>query len=137
DGQDVRLPGMKYAVIARSPVVGGKIVSVDDTAARAVPGVEKIVRIEGTPAPAKFAPLAGVAVVARNTWAAMKGREALKIVWDDGPNKSYDSKAYRAQLEETARKPGKVVRNDGDAEKALAGAAKIVTAEYYMPHLAH
>src|SRR5262245_19787343 len=90
-GQDVNLPGLKFAVIARSPVVGGKVASVDSTEAMKVPGVEKIVQIAGTPAPAKFAPLAGVAVVAKNTWAAMKGREALKITWDDGPNKSYDS----------------------------------------------
>jgi isoquinoline 1-oxidoreductase beta subunit len=82
-------------------------------------------------------PIGGVAVIARNTWAAIKGREALVINWDDGPHASYDSAAYKAQLEETARKPGKVVRNDGDAEKALAGAAKTVSAEYYIPHLPH
>src|SRR5205807_5100866 len=74
-GQDVHMDGLKYAVIARSPVVGGKVVSVDDSAALKVPGVEKVVKIEGTPAPAKFAPLAGVAVIAKNTWAAMKGRD--------------------------------------------------------------
>jgi isoquinoline 1-oxidoreductase subunit beta len=136
-GQDVMLPGMKYAVIARPAVVGGTVVSFDAAAAMAVPGVEKVVKIEGTPAPAKFAPLGGVAVIARNTWAAMKGRDALKIVWDDGPNKSYDSVSFKTELEETARKPGKVVRNDGDAEKALGAAAKTVTAEYYIPHLAH
>ena len=136
-GQDVSMPGMKFAVIARSPVVGGKLVSVDDSAALKVPGVEKIVKIEGTPAPAKFAPKAGVAVIAKNTWAAMKGREALKIVWDDGPNKAYDSKAFKAAMEETARKPGKPVRTEGDAEKALGSAAKVMTAEYYLPHLAH
>ena len=72
----------------------------DASAAMKVPGVEKIVKIDGTPAPAKFAPLGGVAVIAKNTWAAMKGREALKITWDDGPNESYDSDAYKAMLEE-------------------------------------
>ncbi len=136
-GQDIRLPGMKYAVIARPPVVGGTVASFDAAAAMAVPGVEKVVKIDGTPAPAKFAPLGGVAVVARNTWAALQGREALKVAWDDGPNKIYDSAAYKAQLEATARQPGKIVRNDGDVEKALAAAAKTVTAEYYLPHLAH
>src|SRR6185295_15900872 len=84
-GQDVHFNGMKYAVVARSPVVGGKVASVDSTEAMKVAGVEKIVQIAGTPAPAKFAPLAGVAVIAKNTWAALKGRDALKIVWDDGP----------------------------------------------------
>ena len=85
-GQDVRLPNMLYASIERSPVVGGKVASLDDSAAMKVPGVVRVVKIDGTPAPAAFAPLAGVAVIAKNTWAAMKGREALKITWDDGPN---------------------------------------------------
>ena len=103
-----------------------------------VPGVEKIVHDRpATPAPAKFAPLGGVAVIAKNTWAAIKGREALKITWDDGPNATYDSEAYRAQLEATVKKPGKVERNVGDADEALASAAKVITAEYYAPHLAH
>jgi isoquinoline 1-oxidoreductase subunit beta len=136
-GQDVMLPGLKFAVIARPPVVGGKVVSFDEKAAMAVPGVERLVKIEGTPAPYKFAPLGGVAVIARNTWSAMQGRDALKVVWDDGPNKSYDSTAYKASLEATSRQPGTVVRNDGDADKALGGAAKTVVAEYYLPHLAH
>jgi isoquinoline 1-oxidoreductase subunit beta len=136
-GIDAKLPGMKYAAIARPAVLGGKLASYDGTAAMKVPGVEKIVVLEGTPPPAKFQPLGGVAVVAANTWAAIKGRDALKVNWDDGPHGSYDSAAYKAQLEETARKPAKVVRNDGDVDKALASAAKTVSAEYYIPHLAH
>ena len=67
----------------------------------------------------------------------MKGRDALKITWDDGPNKVYDSEAYRAQLEASVKKPGKVERNQGDADEALASAAKVITAEYYAPHIAH
>src|SRR3989449_10990769 len=67
----------------------------------------------------------------------MQGRRALKITWDDGPNASYDSVTYKAALEASARKPGKVVRNDGDFDKAAAGAAKRHQAEYYVPHLAH
>src|SRR5262245_28065348 len=136
-GIDTKLPGLKYAVVARPPVMGGKLASYDGTAAMKVPGVEKIVVIEGTPPPSKFQPIGGVAVIARNTWAAIKGREALTIRWDDGPHASYDSAAYRAQLEETARKPCKVVRNEGDADKALETAAKTVFAEYYAPHLSH
>jgi isoquinoline 1-oxidoreductase beta subunit len=136
-GQDVMLPGMKFAVIARTPVVGGKVASLDASAALKVPGVEKVVTIPGTPAPYKFGPVGGVAVIARNTWAAMKGREALKITWDGGPNGAHDSKAYRAQLEAAVKKPGKVERDVGDAEKALASAAKVITAEYYAPHIAH
>jgi isoquinoline 1-oxidoreductase beta subunit len=136
-GIDAKVPGMKYAVIARPPVMGGKLASYDGSAAMKVPGVEKIVVIEGTPPPSKFQPIGGVAVIAANTWAAIKGRDALVIRWDDGPHASYDSAAYKAQLEETARKPGKVVRNEGDAEQALATAVKTVAAEYYAPHLSH
>jgi isoquinoline 1-oxidoreductase beta subunit len=76
-------------------------------------------------------------VVARNTGSAIKGRDALKIVWDDGANKTYDSASFKTQMEQTAREPGKVVRNEGDAESALKSASKVVTAEYYIPHLAH
>jgi isoquinoline 1-oxidoreductase beta subunit len=136
-GIDSKLPGMKYAVIARPPVMGGKLASFDAAAALKVPGVEKVVAIEGTPPPSKFQPIGGVAVIARNTWAAIKGRQALVVKWDDGPHGTYDSAVYKAQLEETARKAGKVVRNDGDVEKALAAAAKTVSAEYYIPHLPH
>src|SRR3954447_5131295 len=99
-GSDTRLPGMKYAVIARPPVTGGKLVSFDATAAMKVSGVEKVMEVKGWPWPSKFQPLGGVAVIARNTGAAIKGRDALKIVWDDGPNGKYDSVAYRAELEE-------------------------------------
>ena len=136
-GMDTRLPGMLYAVVARPQVYGGKVVSVDSAAALKVPGVVKVVQIDATPGAPQFNPLGGVAVIARNTWAAMQGRNALKIVWDDGPNASYDSVAYRATLEEAARKPGPVVRNDGDFTAAAAAAAKRITAEYYLPHLAH
>jgi isoquinoline 1-oxidoreductase beta subunit len=136
-GQDVRLDGMKYAVVARPPVYGGKVKSLDSTAAAKVPGVEKIVQIPGTPPPSVFQPLGGVAVIARNTWAAIQGREALKIEWEDGPNAAYDSAAYEKQLLETARKPGKVVRNQGDFDAAYAAAAKKIEAEYFLPHLAH
>src|SRR5262249_59579370 len=111
------LPAINRAGSAPPPVFGGKVVSFDAAAAMKIPGVEKVVTIEGTPAPAKFQPVGGVAVVARNTWAAIKGREALNPTWDDGPNASYDSTAFKAQIEEAARRPGTVVRNDGDAEK--------------------
>jgi isoquinoline 1-oxidoreductase beta subunit len=136
-GMDTRLPGQLYAVVARPPVYGGKVKSYDAAEALKVPGVVKVVEIEARPAPPNFNPLGGVAVIARNTWDAMQGRKALKITWDDGPNASYDSTTYRTSLEEVARKPGRVVRNDGDFTAAAAGAAKRVQAEYYLPHLAH
>ena len=136
-GIDTRLDGMLYAVVARPPVYGGKVASYDAADALKVPGVVRVVEIERSPQPAEFNPLGGVAVIARNTWAAIQGRTALKIVWDDGPNASYDSVAFKATLEEAARKPGKVVRNDGNFDAALAGATRRLEAEYYAPHLAH
>src|SRR5207302_10892146 len=134
---DTRLPGMLYAVVARPPVYGGKVASFDPAEALKVPGVERVVQIEASPPPAQFNPLGGVAVLARNPWAAMQGRRALKTTWGDGPNASYDSTAFKASLEESARKPGKVVRNDGDFDAAVANAARRLDAEYFIPHLAH
>ena len=136
-GIDTRLPGMLYAVVARPPVYGGKAVSYDATEALKVPGVLKVVEIDPSPAPAQFNPVGGIAVVGRNTWAAIQGRKALKVVWDDGPNASYDSVAFKQTLEESARKPGKVVRDNGNVDTAMASAAKKIEAEYYIPHLAH
>jgi len=135
-GIDARVEGTLYAVVARPPVYGGKATAVDSAEALKVPGVLKVVAIDPPAVPSEFQPLGGVAVVARNTYAAMKGRDALKITWDDGPNAVYSSDTYRASLEEAARKPAKVVRNEGDVDRAMAGAAKKVEAEYYVPHLA-
>ena len=136
-GIDTRLPGMKYAAIARPPVTGGKLVSFDDKEALKISGVEKVIEVKGWPWPSKFQPLGGVAVIARNTGAAIKGRDALKVVWDDGENAKYESAAYRTELEKAARNPGLVVRNEGDVDAALKGADKVVVGEYYLPHLAH
>jgi isoquinoline 1-oxidoreductase subunit beta len=136
-GQDVRLPGQKYAVIARPAVMGGKVASYDAADAKKVPGVIQIVEIPAPSYPMKFQPSGGIAVIADNTWAAIQGRKALKITWDDGPHATYDSQAYRAQLEATARQPGKVLRSDGDFAAAFASAAKKVEAEYYIPHNDH
>jgi isoquinoline 1-oxidoreductase beta subunit len=136
-GIDTRLDGMAYAVIARTPVFGGKVAKFDAAAAQKIPGVLKIVEIPGTPGPAMFSPLNGIAVVAEDTWIAMKARQALQIEWSDGPHGTYDSVAYRAELEAAARKPGKVLRESGDVDGAMAKAARKVEAEYYLPHLAH
>ena len=115
-GADVHLPGQKYAVIARPPVVGGKVKSVDSAAALAVPGVEKVIEIPSSMPPAKFAPLGGVAVVANSTWAALQGRDALKIEWDDGPHAVYNTEQYHKEMSATAAQPGKVIRNQGDVD---------------------
>lgn len=136
-GQDVIVPGMKFAVIARPPVVGGEVVSYDEAAAKKVPGVIKVVKIPATKAPAKFGPLGGVAVIAENTWAALQGRKVLNVKWNDGPNGNYDSDAFKAAMQATARKPGKIERNEGDFDAAIAGAAKVIEREYYIPHSSH
>jgi len=136
-GIDVRLDGMLYAVVARSPVFGGKIARFDAAPAQAIPGVVKVIEIPGSPGPALFAPLNGVAVLAEDTWIAMKARQALQIEWNDGPHGTYDSVVYRTELEQAARKPGKVLREAGDVDATMAKAARKVEAEYYLPHIAH
>ena len=136
-GADLRLPGMKVAVVLRPPTWGGKAASVDDGAALKVPGVEKIVRIPESPIPGGFLPLGGVAVIARDTWAALQGRRALKVTFEPGPNATYDSAAYKAELAASVAKPGKPGRSTGDVAAALSSAAKTVRADYYVPHLSH
>ncbi|OLC65742.1 MAG: twin-arginine translocation pathway signal protein [Betaproteobacteria bacterium 13_1_40CM_4_64_4] len=135
-GIDPVLDGMMFAVVARPPVYGGKVASYDAAATLKVPGVVQVVEIPGTPPPSEFQPLGGIAVIAHNTWAAMQGRQALKITWQDGPNATYDSTAYRTALERAARAPGEVVRNQGDVAAAMSSAARRVEAEYYIPHMA-
>jgi len=136
-GIDTRLEGMLYAVIARSPVLGGKVVRYDEAEAVKIPGVVKVLQIQVSVPAARFHPLHAVAAVATDTWTAIKARNALKVQWDDGVHGGYDSKAYRAGLEQAARKPGQVLRNVGDIDAAMSKAARKVEAEYYLPHLAH
>jgi isoquinoline 1-oxidoreductase subunit beta len=138
-GADMDLENTLYAVVARPPVYGATVKSVDDSRALKVSGVRKVLQIEGTDQPAGFKPLGGVAVVATNTWAAMEGRKALKIKWDMGPagdNAEYTSDTYRKSLEKAAQSPGKVIRQKGDTEAALKNADQRVSATYYMPHMA-
>ena len=136
-GADVKLDGMKYAVVARPPVVGGSVKSFDSTEAMKVAGVSQIVELAGSIPPAKFAPLGGIAVVADSTWAAMKGREKLVIEWDSGPHGSFNTADYEAQMRATAAEPGKVLRSQGDPEATFASASKVITADYYQPHMVH
>lgn len=136
-GADVRLPGMLIAVIARPPVVGGRVTKLDASKALAIPGVKRVLEIPAPKPPYKFQPWGGVAVLAENTWAAMRGRAALDITWEHGENTAYDSEAYRQTLIEAIRAPGTPVRNVGDTEGALAQASRLVEAEYHIPHLSH
>jgi len=136
-GMDARIPGMVYASIERPPVFGGKVKTFDDAEARKVRGVSSTVSIPPFKPPYGFQAVGGVAVIADNTWAAMQGRRKLKVDWDLGPNAGLDSVSYKKTLQETARKPCKVERNDGDVDAAFKNAAKVHEAEYYVPHLAH
>jgi isoquinoline 1-oxidoreductase subunit beta len=136
-GMDVRVDGMLYAAIAHPPVLGGKVKKVDDSATLKVIGVKKTVAIDPFKPPHAFQPLGGVAVIADNTWAAFKGRNRLKIEWDNGSNAAYNSAAYKKELQQSARQPGKVVHTIGDPDAAFAKGGKIVEAEYFAPHLAH
>ena len=136
-GMDAHLDGMLYASIEHPPVLGGKLKTVDNADALKVSGVSQIVVIDPFKPPPAFQPLGGVAVLANSTWAAFQGRKKLKIDWDNGPNATYDSDQYKKELQETARKPAKLIRGQGDVDKAFASAASTFEADYYVPLLAH
>lgn len=136
-GMDVRVDGMLYAAIAHPPVLGGKVKSINDSAALKVKGVKQTIPIDPFTPPHHFQPLGGVAVIADNTWSAFKGRDQLKIDWDNGAHAVYNSPDYKKELQETARQPGKVVHTIGDPDAEFAKGGKVIEAEYYAPHLAH
>src|SRR6266568_2367756 len=125
-GLDVNVPGMLVAVVARPPVFGGKLKSFNADKAKAVPGVRYVVEIER-----------GVAVVADGFWPAKLGREALEIVWDEGPRASLDSRTQREEYAGLAKKTGVVAKNEGEAVSALSKASKKLEAIYDLPYLAH
>jgi isoquinoline 1-oxidoreductase beta subunit len=136
-GQDTHMDGMLYASVAHPPVFGSAVKTVDDKAALGVAGVKQTATIDSFKPPIGFQALGGVAVLADNTWAAMQGKKKLKIEWEKSPHSVWNSDAYKKELQETARKPGKVVRENGDVDAAFAKGGKIVEAEYYAPLLAH
>ena len=125
-GLDVNVPGMLVAVVARPPVFGGKLKSFNADKTKAVPGVRYVVEIER-----------GVAVVADGFWPAKLGREALEIVWDEGPRASLDSRTQREEYAGLAKKTGVVAKNEGEAVSALSKASKKLEAIYDLPYLAH
>ncbi len=136
-GYDAKMPGMVYASIERSPVYGGKMKSYDDKEALKVKGVQKTVILPPLTPPYGFKALGGVAVIGNSTWAAMKGREKLKVEWEAGENAAYDSAKYKESLLATVRKPQKAARNVGDVDAEFAKGGKTHEAEYYVPHHAH
>lgn len=125
-GLDVRLDGLLTAVVARSPVFGGTVKSFDAAAARAVPGVRKVVQVPS-----------GVAVVADHFWTALKGREALQVEWDLGPGATLDSGAMLAEFRRLAATPGRNAASAGDVPGALGKAQRSVNTEFVVPYLAH
>jgi len=125
-GLDTRVPGMRQAVVARPPVLGGSVLRWDGARARAIPGVRDVVQVP-----------TGIAVVADDTWAALQGREALDITWDDGPNAGFDSAAFRRRLAEAVRGPGHLSRREGAGMAAVEAAAKRLDAIYEYPFQAH
>lgn len=131
-GLDVHVPDMLYSVMARCPYLGGKVASFDASRALAIPGVRNVVPVSSGIHP-------GVAVVADCTWAAMKGREALHVEWDPGPNADFDSDRFLKQMKDLLAQPqdGYFVRGDGDAATAIKSAAKTFSAVYEFPFQAH
>ena len=125
-GIDARPPGVRIATLAQSPVFGGRVKSLDDTAAKAVNGVRQIVRLDDA-----------VAVVADHMGAAKKGLAAIKIEWDDGPHAKLTTADVARELEQATLGSGAVAQNFGDADKALASAATRIEASYQVPFLAH
>lgn len=140
-GLDTRLPGMRFASIERAPVLGARVVAVDDSAARAIAGVRGVVRIDADALPGfgdnNPRPANGVAVIADSTWSALKGRQALRVTWSEGAA-SEDSRQRRAECQRLAAEPPeRVVRNDGDVERAFGSAARTLEGIYEVPLLAH
>ena len=125
-GVDMMPEGVKTALIARCPVPGGRLRRFDGSRARAIPGVRAVVAVA-----------AGVAVVADGYWAAFKGREVLDVEWDEGALASISSESIAARLRAAVNDAGREARAEGNAGKALEGAARVIEAEYDLPFLAH
>ncbi len=125
-GMDIRVPGMLFSSIERSPVFGGKVKSVDATKAKAIPGVRDVVQVDS-----------GIAVVASSTWAAFQGRKALSVQWDEGQNANQSSEAMWQSFEEMAKTKGSVDDYEGNVESAFTASEKKVEAVYYAPLVAH
>lgn len=123
---DVRLPDMLVAVVAHPPLFGARVKSFDSARARSVRGVVEVVQIPQ-----------GVAVLARDTWSAKKGRDALRIDWDDSAAFKLGSDEILARYRELAKTPGRTARKEGDVVQAFTGAAKTLQAAYDFPFLAH
>ncbi|MDY6889678.1 MAG: molybdopterin cofactor-binding domain-containing protein, partial [Pseudomonadota bacterium] len=133
---DVREPKALVAMIERPPVVGGVVKSFDASAAKAINGVVDVIEMPVPKGAPQFQPKGGIAIVAKNTWAAWQARKALKVVWDDGKNGDYNSENFKKSLLQTVNEPQAHVREKGDAASVLAKSSNKLVADYYAPHLA-
>jgi isoquinoline 1-oxidoreductase subunit beta len=137
-GLDAKYDGMKYAVIARCPVAGGKVKSFNADKARAIPGVVKIVELAPSGFPANFhVPMGGIAIIADNTWTAIRARKELEIEWDFGANGDYNTVAYINEMKAKVKQKGKVRRSQGKIDSAMASADKVLESTFVIPHLSH
>jgi isoquinoline 1-oxidoreductase subunit beta len=136
-GQDTRMEGMLYASVLHPPVYGSTVQSLDDSATLKVAGVKQTATLDPFKPPVTMQALGGVAVIAESTYAAFQGKKKLKVQWTESPHHVWTSDSYRKQLEETSRKPCKVVRENGNVDEVFGKGGKIIEAEYYAPLLAH
>jgi isoquinoline 1-oxidoreductase beta subunit len=136
-GIDMTMPGMLYAAYVKCPVFGGKVVSANVDEIKTLPGVKQAFVVEGNGAQLNGL-VPGVAIVADNWWLAQQARKKLNITWDEGPTAQQSSVAFATKAGELSKQPPqRQVRKDGDVDAALKGAAKVVTAEYFYPFIAH
>ncbi|MEM9385000.1 MAG: molybdopterin cofactor-binding domain-containing protein [Pseudomonadota bacterium] len=137
-GVDTRVAGMRYAVIARSPWLNGSVRSFDDTAARQVRGVLDVFEIEGPAMGEPYEILAsGVAVVAESTWAAIKGRAAVRVEWEPGPSAQDSSERFWAENDRMLATRGQLALDDGHFEQAFAAASTQLVRRYQVPFVSH
>lgn len=136
-GQDIQIEGMVYACIARSPVVGANVKSFDAQETKSTKGVLDVWQLPEVKKPFAFRPLAGVAVIAENSWSAIKGREKLQIEWGESENDRHNSTQYLSELKGRLPTKGKVIRKRGEAYHAMESATRFIDAEYTVPYIAH
>ena len=137
-GMDMDYPGVKIAVMARSPFLDGYVKSLDDGATRKLPGVLAVVQLDRPDPTGNYTYLAGgVAVVAEDFWTAKKARDLLKIKWDKGPHRDESSALLAEQCDALLKTTGQIVRDDGDYQATLKSAAKVVTRTYKLPLVSH
>ncbi len=136
-GQDVQLPNMLYASIARWPVLGAKLTATNDKASRQVKGVQDVITLPDLGLPVMFKAQPGVAVLANNSWAALKGREKLELTWDHGPHASHNTDSYLEKMLADVKTKGTVNSAKGDAYSKIEAASDTLEASYSVPYQGH